>query len=31
MTKYAIVGLSCLFPGAATPEEFWQNLSAGAD
>ncbi|MER8183900.1 beta-ketoacyl synthase N-terminal-like domain-containing protein [Kitasatospora sp. NPDC094015] len=31
MSKYAIVGLSCLFPGAATPEEFWQNLSAGAD
>ncbi len=24
--KIAIVGLSCLFPGASTPEEFWQNL-----
>lgn len=31
MSKYAIVGLSCLFPGAATPEEFWQNLSTGTD
>ncbi|MFJ8042733.1 beta-ketoacyl synthase N-terminal-like domain-containing protein [Kitasatospora sp. NPDC096147] len=31
MSKYAIVGLSCLFPGAATPAEFWQNLSAGVD
>ncbi|WP_035848089.1 type I polyketide synthase [Kitasatospora azatica] len=31
MTKYAIVGLSCLFPGAATPDAFWQNLSTGTD
>ncbi|MCX4748424.1 hypothetical protein OG455_23400 [Kitasatospora sp. NBC_01287] len=31
MSKYAIVGLSCLFPGAATPEAFWQNLSSGTD
>ncbi|MFJ7263860.1 beta-ketoacyl synthase N-terminal-like domain-containing protein [Streptomyces globosus] len=31
MSKYAIVGLSCLFPGAGTPAEFWQNLSSGAD
>ncbi|BBC32407.1 hypothetical protein SGFS_037010 [Streptomyces graminofaciens] len=31
MSKYAIVGLSCLFPGAETPAEFWQNLRAGAD
>ncbi|KQV19129.1 MULTISPECIES: type I polyketide synthase [unclassified Kitasatospora] len=31
MSKYAIVGLSCLFPGAGTPEEFWQNLSGGVD
>jgi PfaB family protein len=26
MEKIAVVGLSCLFPGAQTPEEFWQNL-----
>lgn len=25
----AIVGLACRFPGADTPEEFWQNLSQG--
>ncbi|WP_439947025.1 beta-ketoacyl synthase N-terminal-like domain-containing protein [Streptomyces sp. BBFR109] len=31
MSKYAIVGLSCLFPGARTPAEFWQNLRSGAD
>ncbi|MCY0935118.1 beta-ketoacyl synthase N-terminal-like domain-containing protein [Streptomyces sp. H34-S4] len=31
MSKYAIVGLSCLFPGAETPAEFWQNLSSGVD
>ncbi|MFF1488338.1 beta-ketoacyl synthase N-terminal-like domain-containing protein [Streptomyces sp. NPDC058319] len=31
MSKYAIVGLSCLFPGAETPAEFWQNLRSGAD
>ncbi|MEV0981366.1 beta-ketoacyl synthase N-terminal-like domain-containing protein [Streptomyces sp. NPDC049915] len=31
MSKYAIVGLSCLFPGARTPAEFWQNLRNGAD
>ncbi|WP_327684504.1 beta-ketoacyl synthase N-terminal-like domain-containing protein [Streptomyces sp. NBC_00467] len=31
MSKYAIVGLSCLFPGAETPAEFRQNLRAGAD
>ncbi len=31
MSKYAIVGLSCLFPGAETPAEFWQNLRTGAD
>lgn len=24
--KIAIIGLSCLFPGASSPEEFWQNL-----
>ncbi|MFD0449105.1 beta-ketoacyl synthase N-terminal-like domain-containing protein [Streptomyces indonesiensis] len=31
MSTYAIVGLSCLFPGARTPAEFWHNLRAGAD
>ncbi|MFC4608174.1 beta-ketoacyl synthase N-terminal-like domain-containing protein [Streptomyces maoxianensis] len=31
MSKYAIVGLSCLFPGAETPDQFWQNLRSGAD
>ncbi|MCK8679980.1 beta-ketoacyl synthase N-terminal-like domain-containing protein [Streptomyces lichenis] len=31
MSKYAIVGLSCLFPGAGSPAEFWRNLRAGTD
>ncbi|GGO92424.1 beta-ketoacyl synthase N-terminal-like domain-containing protein [Wenjunlia tyrosinilytica] len=31
MSKYAIVGLSCLFPGAGTPAEFWDNIHAGED
>lgn len=26
MEKVAIIGLSCLFPDAETPEQFWQNL-----
>ncbi len=26
MEKIAIVGISCLFPGATNPEQFWQNL-----
>ncbi|MBN3927939.1 PfaB family protein [Nostoc sp. NMS4] len=26
MTSIAIIGLSCLFPGAETPEKYWQNL-----
>jgi len=26
MKKIAIIGLSCLFPGASNPEQFWQNL-----
>ena len=26
MKKIAIVGLSCLLPGAKNPEEYWQNL-----
>ncbi|MGB1253868.1 MAG: beta-ketoacyl synthase N-terminal-like domain-containing protein, partial [Candidatus Promineifilaceae bacterium] len=28
MEKIAIVGLSCLFPDATTPQEYWQNLVA---
>ncbi|NEB03417.1 beta-ketoacyl synthase N-terminal-like domain-containing protein [Streptomyces sp. SID13726] len=31
MSKFAIVGISCLFPGARTPEEFRRNLRAGTD
>ncbi len=31
MTKYAIVGTACLFPDAATPDQFWDNLLAGTD
>ncbi|PBC79259.1 PfaB family protein [Streptomyces sp. TLI_235] len=31
MSTYAIVGLSCLFPGADTPDRFWQNLVTGTD
>ncbi|MGV9631489.1 beta-ketoacyl synthase N-terminal-like domain-containing protein, partial [Streptomyces sp. NPDC003487] len=31
MGTYAIVGLSCLFPGATTPEAFWRNLMDGVD
>ncbi len=27
----AIIGLSCRFPGADTPEEFWRLLSGGGD
>ncbi len=26
MEPIAIIGLSCLFPGARTPQEFWHNL-----
>lgn len=26
MEKVAIIGLSCLFPDAQSPEQFWQNL-----
>jgi PfaB family protein len=31
MSKHqiAIIGVSCLFPGATTPDEFWQNLIQG--
>ena len=31
MEKIAIIGLSCLFPEAKNPEEFWQNLLAAKD
>ncbi len=31
MTRTAIVSMSCLFPGATSPEEFWQELLAGTD
>ncbi len=31
MEKIAVVGLSCLFPGAGTPETFWRNLLDGRD
>ena len=29
--KIAIIGLSCLFPDAHNPEEFWQNLTEEKD
>jgi 3-oxoacyl-[acyl-carrier-protein] synthase II len=29
--KIAIIGLSCLFPDANNPEEFWQNLTQEKD
>jgi len=31
MEKIAVVGLACLFPGAATPEAFWRNLMEAKD
>ena len=31
MKKIAIIGLSCLFPDANNPEEFWQNLTEEKD
>ncbi|MEV1067408.1 beta-ketoacyl synthase N-terminal-like domain-containing protein [Streptomyces sp. NPDC050263] len=31
MSKFAIVGISCLFPGAATPDAYWKNLHDGVD
>ncbi|MEA5617309.1 polyketide synthase [Cronbergia sp. UHCC 0137] len=31
MEKIAIIGISCLFPDAKNPEEFWQNLSEQKD
>ena len=27
----AIIGLSCRFPGAATADQYWKNLCAGAE
>ncbi|CAL99376.1 PfaB family protein [Saccharopolyspora erythraea NRRL 2338] len=30
-TPIAVVGMSCLLPGASTPEEFWASLREGAD
>lgn len=27
----AVIGMSCRFPGARTPEEFWENLKAGRE
>ena len=30
-TDIAIVGMSCRFPGAASPEEYWQNLCDGIE
>jgi len=29
--KIAIIGLSCLFPDANNPEQFWHNLSHEKD
>ncbi|QSJ19079.1 polyketide synthase [Nostoc sp. UHCC 0702] len=31
MEKIAIIGLSCLFPDANNPEQFWQNLTQAKD
>ncbi len=31
MDKIAIIGSACLFPGAETPESYWQNLRANKD
>lgn len=31
MSKFAIVGISCLFPGADTPDAYWNNLRDGVD
>lgn len=31
MNKIAIIGSSCLFPGAETPEAYWENLVANKD
>jgi PfaB family protein len=31
LEPFAIIGLGCLFPGAASPAAFWQNLVGGID
>ena len=31
MENIAIIGVASLFPGAKTPQEFWQNILAGRD
>lgn len=31
MEKIAIIGLGCLFPGAETPDQYWDNLLARRD
>jgi PfaB family protein len=31
MNKIAIIGVSCLFPGATTPKQYWQNLIENKD
>jgi len=31
MEKIAVIGMSCLFPGAKNPQEFFQNLLDGKD
>lgn len=31
MAKFAIVGMSCLFPGASSPDDYWTNLVEGVD
>jgi PfaB family protein len=31
MEPIAIIGLGCLFPGAASPAVFWQNMVGGVD
>ena len=31
MEKIAIIGTACLFPGADTPETYWENLVANKD
>ncbi len=30
-SEIAIIGLACRLPGAATPEQFWQNLCGGVE
>ena len=29
--EIAIIGMSCRFPGARNPQEFWKNLCAGIE